>query len=472
MLKKTIALCLIAILILPTCVGCASPILNKHTPSIKNAENTQVTISPDSPNTYLPQVMIDDVIYMIHGDPYLSIDYLPESFYKGQILSTVSLSERPTINGEANFNVEEGTPYASYGDGYIVLWNDVWTLFVTENALAEGVMPTPRIVGDTPEKAPKLYVVLKNDNTIEQRVEALQLTTSWSISYEDGTGTGYDSDSAHPLQVHPNDYTDVTLYPDGPTGSIEMQFSDNYPPQSISIQRWPAEYATGGQNIEDAVNRSEFISVTDNVFTISDDGKNYIYEVYATWTNGNSHYSFQTVSGSTSMRPHYFANENPSPTEIVRRELISGGYDIQYIFLLSHGERKLLNGVDNGELAVVYASYIDGDAIYCMRYDFERETNNAIWTHTEPTFWDGIAIDVAAYVAREYFTEQTGIENDDIFVAWAQQEEAETLFPDIAQSFFAAFYIGRMGDIPVTIILTSPDGQSHWKVIGYAGTAL
>jgi len=165
-------------------------------------------------------------------------------------------------------------------------------------------------------------------------------------------------------------------------------------------------------------------------------------------------------------------DESFSPTAIVRRKLISSGVSINYVFLLSQGSQRAPRGVDNGEIAVVYASYIDGNAIYNMRYDFERATSNSEWTHYEPTNWDGIAIDVAAHVACEYFSEQTGLNNEDIFVSWAGQEEAETLFPNIARSHFAAFYIGRSGDIPVVIILTSPDGESNWEVIGYSGVAL
>ena len=208
-LKKIIALCFTVLSIIIVYAGCASSQLNTTSQSPENTENQQ---SPNSPNTYLPQVMINDVVYMLYGDPYLDIEYLPENYHSGQILSTVSLTKKPTMNGEANFDVEVGMPYASYGNGYIVLWNNVWTLFVTENDLAGGIMPTPRIVGGTPEKAPMLHAALVNDNSPTQSVEALQLTTSWHISYEDGAGTGYEADSAHPLQLQQDAFGEATLY--------------------------------------------------------------------------------------------------------------------------------------------------------------------------------------------------------------------------------------------------------------------
>jgi len=201
------------------------------------------------------------------------------------------------MNGEANFNVEVGAPYASYGDGYIVLWNDIWTLFVTENALIEGVRPTPRIFGGMPDKAPALYVVLLNDNDPGQRVEALQLTTSWNFYYEDGTGTGYESDSAHPLQLQQTAFSEATLYFTNISAEIALQFSDDYPPQTITVQRWPSEYAYGSQDIQEHLGNSEHITLSGGSIHVDDDGHNYIYEVSATWLNGKSYYTFRMFTG-------------------------------------------------------------------------------------------------------------------------------------------------------------------------------
>jgi len=293
-LKKTIAICLFVIFLLSANVGCTSSQSIDYPQNPENAENPQ---TPNAPNARLPQVMIDDVIYMLYGDPYLGIENLPESYYKGQILSTVSLTEVPIMNGEANFNVEVGTPYAIYGDGFIVLWNGVWTLFVTENALTEGAMPTPRIVGGTPEKAPKLDVSLLNKGIHEQRVETLQLTTSWSISYEDGTGTGYEADSPHPLQLRQTAFTDATLYFTNTSAEIALHFSDDYPPLTITVQRWPSEYAYDSQDIQEHLGNGEHVTLSGSSIHVDDDGHNYIYEVSATWLAGRSFYTFRMFTG-------------------------------------------------------------------------------------------------------------------------------------------------------------------------------
>jgi len=233
----------------------------------------------------------------MHGNPFLKIEYLPESLYKGQIQSTVPLTERPTVNDEANFNVEPSMPYASYGDGYIVLWLDVWTLFVTLSDLEKGVRPTPRIVDGAPENAPGLDVLLKTENSREQRIQTLQLSTSWFVDYEDGTGTGGEADALHPLHLSLlRDFDKATIRLDAQNGTIELDFSDDYPPDSVSFQRWDTSYAREDQDIMDSTINSEPIDVNDNIIHISDDGSDYIYAVYARWSNGSSSYTFQVVS--------------------------------------------------------------------------------------------------------------------------------------------------------------------------------
>jgi hypothetical protein len=166
------------------------------------------------------------------------------------------------------------------------------------------------------------------------------------------------------------------------------------------------------------------------------------------------------------------------PVGIVRSELTAAGYDINYVFVLSQNDRKALDGVDNGELSTVYASYNDGDAIYCMQYSFERQTHNSEWAHGEPMFWNGIAIDVAAYIAREYYSEKYGDSYDDIGVSWAQNIVNDYSLADGRRDWeFVDFYIGRNGgeenggDIPTLITLGSPDGESHWEVVGFNGAA-
>ena len=296
-LKKVVAHSLIILLVITAGVGCVDSQAETQYENPEIPEALQDP-APNAPNTYLPQVKIDGVIYYMHGNPKLKIEYLPESFYKGQIQSTVPLTERPTVNDEANFNVEPGMPYAKYGDGYIVLWLDVWTLFVTLSDLEKGVRPTPRIVGGAPENAPGLDVLLKTENSREQRIQTLQLSTSWSVVYEDGNGTGVEADAPHPLQFDLlRDFDKATIRLDALEGTIELYFSDDYPPDSVSVQRWNAVYAQGDQDIMDAIDKSEPVDINVNIFHISDDGSDYIYAVYAIWSNGSSSYTFRVVSG-------------------------------------------------------------------------------------------------------------------------------------------------------------------------------
>ena len=251
-----------------------------------------------SPNTYLPQVMIDDVTYYLFGDPDLTMD-IPEFCYTGYITSTVSLTQRVTENGQANFNVDEGAPYAKFGDGYAILWNGLWTLFVTEHDLLAGVLPTPqRVPRNAPESAPRLDVAFSGNNGSEQRVQAIQLTTSWGVTYEDGTGRAYEADSAHALQVRLIDYDAATLSAGSAGGRIDLLFSDDYPPQSVSAKRWNAEYATGSQDIMGVFDKFEYVEISNGSIAAVSDGFDYIYEVYATWANGSSYYAFRVECSS------------------------------------------------------------------------------------------------------------------------------------------------------------------------------
>lgn len=149
---------------------------------------------------------------------------------------------------------------------------------------------------NAPVKAPLLYVSLITHDSPVQRVQAIQLTTSWMFIDENGNGSGYEADSAHPLQIQPSDFNEATLRLDSANGEIEIQFSDNHPPQSVSVQRWNAEYAAGTQDIADVLDKSEPVEINGNIIRASDDGRDYVYEVYATWAEGSSYYTFRMES--------------------------------------------------------------------------------------------------------------------------------------------------------------------------------
>jgi len=160
--------------------------------------------------------------------------------------------------------------------------------------ISEEVTPNARSVKqDIPESAPQLDVVLINNKAPEQQIRAIQLTNSWFIEYEDGTGHGYNACSSGPLQVDPSDYANANLSLESANSEIELRFSDNYPPQSVFARCWLAEYAKGGQNAHDIADEGEFVKVSGNTIFVSADENDYIYEIQAEWQNGMSWYAFR-----------------------------------------------------------------------------------------------------------------------------------------------------------------------------------
>ena len=123
-LKKTLAFGIAILLLLAASTGC----INSDRENTQ-ADNPPIDTNAPSPNTYLPQIKIDGTVYYLEGNENPGIE-IAESTYLGEVLSTVPLSQQVTENGQVNFGVEAGTPYAKYGDGIVVRWNDKWVLFV------------------------------------------------------------------------------------------------------------------------------------------------------------------------------------------------------------------------------------------------------------------------------------------------------------------------------------------------------
>ena len=142
-----------------------------------------------------------------------------------------------------------------------------------------------------PERAPTLELAISSEGSLEQYIQAAQLTTSWTT----GSGRGYEADSFHPLTLKPDRYSEITLCLTDKSCEINLLFSDKYPPHSITAQRWNAEYRRSNHDISDEVkSKSEYVELENNTIYVYDDGKNYIYEIYAIWNNGNSRYTFCT----------------------------------------------------------------------------------------------------------------------------------------------------------------------------------
>ena len=155
--------------------------------------------------------------------------------------------------------------------------------------IAEGKQsPSTQSVNTAPEKAPRLEVLMTASGATKL-IQAAQLTTSWSFVDENGDGTGYEADSAHPLQL--NDYSSITLSTGGVSAEIELLFSDNFPPHSISVQRWDAKHTSN--EATDMWNQGEKIKTNGYRFSVEPLENDFIYEVYAQWEQGSSYYVFR-----------------------------------------------------------------------------------------------------------------------------------------------------------------------------------
>ena len=161
-----------------------------------------------------------------------------------------------------------------------------------DGGLASEKRTPPVDIYGAPENAPSLNLVLSQDDYPDKSLKAAQLTTSWSFFNEDGTVTGYEADSLHALQLDEYRY-DVTLKLDGTGGVVEMQFSDDFPPEFISVQLWEVESAYGGQDISDLLDKGKKVVLDGNFFDVTNKGSDYIFEIYAKWeNNGSSWYAF------------------------------------------------------------------------------------------------------------------------------------------------------------------------------------
>jgi len=165
-------------------------------------------------------------------------------------------------------------------------------------------------------EAPQFYIFLEPS----QGVQAIQLTTSWTVYDEYGNAiSGVAFDSPHPLQLNPQDFAAATLQLSHRQDwhldwrFIGMDFiygylPNSHLPHSISVTRWKAEYTIGNQDISDVIDRGEMVELISpggwtpgllaDMIPIFDDGYDYIYKVQAEWQEGYSVYTFRINSGS------------------------------------------------------------------------------------------------------------------------------------------------------------------------------
>jgi len=136
-----------------------------------------------------------------------------------------------------------------------------------------------------------------------QTIPAIQLGMSWLYYDENGVGKGIEADAPHPLQMKPDAFADATVNMstvrcDCIEGmnhiAVELSFGDNYPPESFSVTRWDFKLVTGDQEIDDLISLGEQVEADGYKITIFDDGNDYLYAVFANWSEGRSYYTFKT----------------------------------------------------------------------------------------------------------------------------------------------------------------------------------
>ena len=283
-MRKTILVVSTLLALITMNTGCDNQNINNadtSTPTVTTA-NQQPVSPADSP---VPQIMLHDVIYYFVGNLNSRISF-DEDSYAGKISSTVPMSETPVINEQANFGAE-GAPYVEAFGKISLLWDDNWAYFLTE----ADILSNEALI-NAPKTAPKLYITLSEDDT-SQTVEALQLTTSWSVMYDQINGTGYYADSSGPLSIPPEHMEARTLQFDSDNCMIELQFTDDYLPDSVFVQRWNTQYVETNNDYTGGYIYGEPVPVDRLTLQTSDDGCDYIYEVHATWLPGNSYYAFR-----------------------------------------------------------------------------------------------------------------------------------------------------------------------------------
>lgn len=129
-------------------------------------------------------------------------------------------------------------------------------------------------------------------STSDSSMEALRGTTSWFYDNGDGTRTGIESDSMHPLDSNSKKYMPTLLIT--PTSSssknpLEAVLKFDVTPDEVSVHCWSDEH-WGNTSA-----KSEEILVNDFAIELKDGG--YIYEVIAHWNSsekygGTAYYSF------------------------------------------------------------------------------------------------------------------------------------------------------------------------------------
>lgn len=216
------------------------------------------------------------------------------------------------------------------------------------------------------KEPPRLTVSFGGGDTFD----AITGTYGWNYDNGDGTTTGIEADSPHPLDLYEQLTPVETTVP-----FVELQFEVS--PQSISVRCWDDTCWGNTQAVpEDAV-------VSGNMLELK--GHGYIYEVIATWTgenlaaHGTVHYVFYIVKHNVQ-----YAHDNP-----LARTSQSGYCGNTVTRLLIDGTEYAFEGTDSVTLTdlLLHLEY-DPDLVCKCLPDLYVETEFGM---TYGVSWSGYA---------------------------------------------------------------------------------
>lgn len=256
-----------------------------------------------------PMVMIDGVLYLDTGHTDTGVKKC--GTYDGEILSSVDGSERPSENNQSNFGTGYGYRFTPTEGIIEIYMNSKWRIFATEDQREKIQFPEKN--NEIVLKSPPELTVVRHDSS----VVATRGTTSWMYKNDDGTITGIESDSLHPLQtkehmtplyLHPSAYSRIDPY--------EAYLQWDHEPDLVTVRVWSEEcwgqYDAPGEDISAEAMVTDFqynddgTSAVDYMISLKDG--NYIYEVIAEWNypknyGGVAHYSFYTIKPELKIIP-------------------------------------------------------------------------------------------------------------------------------------------------------------------------
>lgn len=227
---------------------------------------------------YPAAIMVDDVVY------YKTADEVSKEFTDSEIVGYTKYKDGfPEKNGQANFS-RNGVPYARYEEGIAVCIDGTWFYCRAHDLKTDNEITNN---SDVALKEPPALTI----SIIDKNIEAMRGTSSWMYENEDGTWTGVESDSVHPLDNSTKENMpklEITSSELSSTAAICLLSFESIPDE-ITICCWE-ERQWGNTNAE-----SEPVATSNFTMELKEGG--YIYEVVAGWDssdkyNGTARYSF------------------------------------------------------------------------------------------------------------------------------------------------------------------------------------